>query len=220
MTRYTSKLLTLADLSSAGALAAAAFAESPPYIEIMPGDATERVAFLQWMFEKNFNFRLDEDCCRCTYDGDLLISFFMFVKPHVRPISMWDMLTSGLVCGFWSYGYSTVHRLLATMNWFEAKEKEIPLHHNIDTTKLIKLERMTVLPSHQGKGVGSFSLGAALKEADELGFYCMLTTQERQNVTFYSRLGFNVVDESKCPVGEGYLNWVMIREPTMVVDSE
>ena len=78
---------------------------------------------------------------------------------------------------------------------------------------MIRLERMTVLPEYQGKGVGTFALSKALQEADELGMPCILGTQERRNVVFYSRLGFKVVDEAKVPIGNGYTNWIMIREP-------
>ena len=78
---------------------------------------------------------------------------------------------------------------------------------------MIRLERMTVLPSYQGKGVGTASLSNALEDADKLGLVCILGTQETRNVTFYSRLGFKVVDESHCPVGDGFKNWMMIREP-------
>ena len=72
---------------------------------------------------------------------------------------------------------------------------------------------MAVLPSYQGKGVGTFSLRAALKEADLLSLPVILGTQERRNVHFYQELGFEVVDEAKVPIGKGYMNWIMIREP-------
>jgi hypothetical protein len=32
-------------------------------------------------------------------------------------------------------------------------------------------------------------------------------------VRFYEKLGFVVVDDCTCPVGPGYRNWTMIREP-------
>jgi GNAT superfamily N-acetyltransferase len=211
----SSKLLTSSKLPEAAALAAAAFANSPCYREIMPGDSNDRIEFLKWMFEKNFYLRIDDDCCRCTYDGEKLICFFMFTKPGTRHPSFCDMLKVGLFTGLWSYGYSAVQRLLSTKSWFEEKERIILEERaaNSLSTDMIRLERMTVLPTYQGKGVGSSALGKAIREADQLGHPCILATQERINVTFYKRLGFQVVDESCVPIGQGYTNWMMIREP-------
>ena len=173
----------------------------------MPGSVQERVVFLDWMFAKNFLLRLDADCCRCTYNGQQLVCFFMFTKPG------WH--AKGWVGGrLFAYGYSAVNRLLDTKNWFEKKERDILDARSAQSlgTEMIRLERMTVLPAFQGQGIGSSSLGKALKEADDLGLPCILGTQEEQNVRFYQKLGFEVVDESLVPVGKGYTNWMMVRE--------
>lgn len=204
--------LTPSELPKAAALAAAAFTDTPCYNQIMPcnnNDILKQTTFLAWLFEKNFQLRLNDDCYRCTYDANKLISFFMFTKPDVRHPTCCDMLKVGLILGLWRYGFGVVRRLLATKSWFETKELEL---FGERTGTMIRLERMTVLPEYQGKGVGSFALKAALEEADALGLACILATQERRNVIFYTRLGFKVVDESQVPIGEGYENWFMIRE--------
>ena len=208
------RLLTANRLPEASGLAALAFAQSPCYVEIMPGSVQERVVFLDWMFSKNFLLRLDADCCRCTYNGQQLVCFFMFTKPGTRHPSLCDMLRVGLVAGLFAYGYSAVNRLLDTKNWFEKKERDILDARSAQSlgTEMIRLERMTVLPAFQGQGIGSSSLGKALKEADDLGLPCILGTQEEQNVRFYQKLGFEVVDESMVPIGNGYTNWMMVRE--------
>ena len=38
-------------------------------------------------------------------------------------------------------------------------------------------------------------------------------TQEERNVRFYRRLGFVVIADEICPLGDGYRNWMMLREP-------
>jgi len=78
---------------------------------------------------------------------------------------------------------------------------------------MVRLNRMTVLPEYQGKGVGTHALSSALEEADQEGLSVVLATQERRNVVFYKRLGFKVVDESHVDIGKGYTNWMMLREP-------
>ena len=210
------KYLTTTNLEDAALLAATAFAKTPCYVEILPGDEKERILFLKWLFEKNFLLRMDKQCCRCTYDGNKLVSFFMFTLPDIRHPNFCDMLRVGLISGLWSYGFSTVNPMLATKNWMEEKEQEVLTNLKRKNTKMIRLERMTVLPSYQGKGVGTASLREALTEADKLGLPCILGTQESRNVTFYGRLGFKIVDECHCPVGNGYKNWMMIREPKVV----
>ena len=206
------KYLTPSDLEEASSLAAAAFAKAPCYVEMLPGNEGERVDFLKWLFKKNFMLRMDKQCCRCAFDGNKLVSFFMFTLPSIRHPNFCDMLKVGLISGLWSYGYGVVIRMLAIKNWFEEKEIVILKELNKDR-QIIRLERMTVLPSYQGKGVGTASLSKALEDADKMGLACILATQETRNVRFYRRLGFKVVDESHCPVGDGFKNWVMIREP-------
>ena len=68
------KYLTTTNLEDAALLAATAFAKTPCYVEILPGDEKERILFLKWLFEKNFLLRMDKECCRCTYDGNKLVS--------------------------------------------------------------------------------------------------------------------------------------------------
>lgn len=142
----------------------------------------------------------------------------MLTPPSVRHPTLWTMLRVGLLQGLVSYGFGTVRRLLQTKTWFENKEREI-----LGSREAIKLERMTVLPEMQGRGVGTFSLSTALDEADRglLGrdrrtgrpLPCVLATQDRRNLVFYGRLGFEVVDESQVVIGgKEYTNWMMIRE--------
>ena len=105
MNAYRLTTLSHTDLPDAAALAAAAFSDAPCYNEILPdSDIIQRTAFLSWLFEKNFTLRLEEDCCRCTYDGDKLVSFFMFTKPDVRHPTCCDMLRVGLITGAVKYG--------------------------------------------------------------------------------------------------------------------
>ena len=209
--RVSSNLAT-ENITQAAILAAAAFADTPSYKD-MCGDSSlsERRAFLAWLFKKNFELRSNHKAFRCTYDDNRLISFFMFTPPGSPDPTLCDMICAGLVTGLWTYGLTTVKRLLATKSWFENREREI-LGKRYGT--LIRLERMAVLPEYQGKGVGSFALSAALREADVSGLACILGTQENRNVIFYKRLGFEIVDESMVSIdGSSYTNWFMIREP-------
>ena len=98
-----------------------------------------------------------------------------------------------------------MRRLLATKDYFEASERRVL---GARAGKVSRLNRLTVLPARQGQGVGSTALAAALRDVDAP---VMLETQDARNVAFYERLGFAVVDEDTCPIGE-YHTWSMLRE--------
>jgi GNAT superfamily N-acetyltransferase len=138
----------------------------------------------------------------------------MFVTPDIPHPSMWDMIRVGILKAVWLFGFAPVRRLLQTKDWYEAKEIEI---FGARVHDMVRLERMTVLPKHQGKGMGSQALKTALDEADSNGVAVFLATQEERNVVFYSRLGFEVADESFFEPGSPHTpikNWFMIREPS------
>eukprot|EP00602_Paraphysomonas_sp_CaronLab_P005106 CAMPEP_0185035016 /NCGR_PEP_ID=MMETSP1103-20130426/25657_1 /TAXON_ID=36769 /ORGANISM="Paraphysomonas bandaiensis, Strain Caron Lab Isolate" /LENGTH=106 /DNA_ID=CAMNT_0027571915 /DNA_START=420 /DNA_END=740 /DNA_ORIENTATION=- len=84
----------------------------------------------------------------------------------------------------------------------------------------LELQRMSVKPAFQGKGVGTHCLRQALQEADDAGYFVILSTQKSVNVSFYERLGFLTVRESDfTPCGNGsgeaYHNWFMVRSPQL-----
>jgi GNAT superfamily N-acetyltransferase len=174
----TFTLLPSSDLVAAAELAADAFARSPSYVNICQSPGAPRVAFLTWLFERNFWLRVETtDACRCTYDSTTgqLVAFFMFVKPEVRDPTAWDMISAGLLSfKLLSFGMGTLSRLLQSKSWFEAKEAEV-LGDRISSA--IRIERMAVRESCQGRGIGSRTLREALKEADALQAPCILTTQ-------------------------------------------
>ena len=201
--------LTPNDLAAAASLTSHAFFSSPSYKAIVPDDQ-QRGAFLQWLFERNYWLRLGSHSGYCVFDREELVMFFMLEMPDLPRLSLWDMLRAGLAMGFLLHGVGAMRRLLETKAWFEAREREA-LGERAGT--VARIERVTVLPDRQGQGVGSAALRAALREADEMGLAVFLATQEERNVRFYARLGFEVIVDEVCPIGEGYRSWMMLREP-------
>ena len=187
-------------LAAAASLTSGAFQNTPSYREIVP-DPSQRAAFLPWLFERNFWLRLDSDSAYCVFDGDVLVMFFMLEKPGLPSLTLWQMLRAGLAAGYFIHGVGSMRRLLGTKAWFEAKEREV-LGERAGT--VARLERVTVLPDRQGQGIGSAALRAALQKTDMLGLAVLL---------FYRRLGFEVISDEVCPIGDGYRNWMMLREP-------
>eukprot|EP00435_Cladocopium_sp_Y103_P011346 s1042_g2.t4 len=129
----------------------------------------------------------------------------MFVPPDTPDVSFWQMLQAGILKLPLIFGPSALRRLLQAK---AVEEGEI----NVDGA--YKLERMVVEPSAQGKGIGTRALQLALTESDASGHPVLLTTNEERNVTFYQRLGFEVIREANRELGgDSYSVWVMVRHP-------
>jgi predicted N-acetyltransferase YhbS len=59
-----------------------------------------------------------------------------------------------------------------------------------------RLGPVGVLPSHQGKGIGTTLLNRFCKEVDACLTPVYLETDTDKNVRFYERFGFQVVEET------------------------
>jgi ribosomal protein S18 acetylase RimI-like enzyme len=75
------------------------------------------------------------------------------------------------------------------------------------------LEVLGVRPEAQGLGVGTQLLGLGLARAERAGLPCYLETARRQNVGYYARFGFEVVDDALALVPSGPTHWAMWRPP-------
>ena len=75
------------------------------------------------------------------------------------------------------------------------------------------LNNMAVAEELRGTGIGTKVLENQLKSAiDPSGFPAILMTQRAENVKFYRRLGFEIVEESTIGTGKyAFTNWCMIR---------
>ena len=206
------------DLAAAVSLSAAAFQNTSSYAAIVPDDDA-RKQFLAWLFERNYQFALEHGVARVV-ECDVqrrgyaslnvrreIVGFYLFERPGTPSPSLLVLVRWGFLGFPFRFGLGATARLLRLKSWFEAKEREI-----VGDREIAKLERVTVLPARQGRGVGSAALAAAMREADAEKLAVLLFTQEERNVRFYAKLGFEVVADEICPVGD-FRNWAMIREP-------
>ncbi len=89
--------------------------------------------------------------------------------------------------------------MLAALEPFEARRRElVPEAH-------FYLEAIGVHPRSQGRGLGAALLQPVLDEASKKGVPVYLETETADNVDFYARRGFRVVEEhlagdTGCPI--------------------
>ena len=66
-------------------------------------------------------------------------------------------------------------------------------------------------PAAQGRGLGSAMMAPVLEQCDRDGVGAYLESSKEQNLDFYARHGFRVIDERRLPRGPRL--WPMWREP-------
>ncbi len=69
-----------------------------------------------------------------------------------------------------------------------------------------------VKPSHQRQGIGTALLRPGLARADREDCACYLETGTPENVSFYEKLGFRILEEADLPQPPIHL-WLMRRDP-------
>ena len=186
--------LNLDEVDEAAHLMAAAFLYSPVYIYIFEGlDAEKRQEALFWLFNRNIYLRLSSS--RCAFDeiSGKMVCCYMLHGSDDKNISIWSMLTNGILTLPFLYGLKAFTRLLEVKAYHERLDDGLRKTRIINTKKYITLERMVVSPTVQGHGIGSKCLHDGLIEAQRSGVDVYLTTQEIRNISFYSRLGFVVI---------------------------
>lgn len=202
-------------LKEAAALAATAYAYSPSYLYIH-GDLTleDRVSALTYLFERSLHLGAVAGTTRMygvVEKGDArlssrrLVAFVLF-RPVGAKAGLLRMVRYGVLGVVLKGGVASLPRLLEAAGVADSQ-----LARGADgSPSAHALERMVVLPSRQGRGVGTWLLRGALKAEGEVRgeSRTVLCTQEERNVSFYRKSGFHVVLEE---VAYGVQHWVMAR---------
>ena len=76
------------------------------------------------------------------------------------------------------------------------------------------LEVLSVRPEHQRQGLGSRLVTPILERADRDGLACYLETADPDNVDFYQRFGFDIVDPALEVIAGGPTLTTMRRAAT------
>lgn len=198
-------------VEEAAELIADAFLDWPTYCHIYQElEDEDRREALVWLFTKNLMLQLHNETstsgmARCAFvrkpgHPPKMICFFLLATPDMdNYISGWTILKTGILWFPLKFGFRSFSRLLQA----DKKVKELKRRflqsqgENLQNrNRYCTLERMTVHPSMQGRGVGSHFLRMALEEIRR-NYGCLLQTRKEINVGFYSRLGFQVVNNGE-----------------------
>ena len=208
---HLSKLeyLRFDQVEEAAELMTDAFLDWPTYCFIYEGmEENERREALKWLFIRNLTLQLQNEStasgmARCAFlrkpdQPPKMVCFFLLATPAMQNyISAWTIIKTGILWFPLKFGFRSFGRLLAADKQVKELKKRFldSQGENLrERNRYCTLERMTVHPSMQGRGVGSHYLKLALEEIRR-DFGCLLQTRKEKNVRFYSRLGFQVVNQ-------------------------
>ena len=207
--------LMLTDFDRATDLLIEAFYDNPAHVYIyMSSDESNRLKAIDWAFRRNLNLQaaVGESFALVESDkppGEREIKQMAFWHPpNSDSISIMSMVKEGLLTMPFRFGWRIFKRVLEVTEEFDAIKDRVtaknPMWH---------LNNMVVAKELRGTGIGSKVLKNQFESAiNPSGFPAILMTQREANVTFYRRLGFEVVEESTVGSGEyAFTNWCMVR---------
>jgi GNAT superfamily N-acetyltransferase len=198
-------------VEEAAGLMAEAFLDWPTYCFIFEGmEEEERRIALKWLFIKNLTIQLQNESsasgmARCAFirkpgQPPRMVCSFLLAKPSVdNYISTWTIVKAGILWFPLKFGFRSFGRLLQADSQVKALKKrflDAQGENLIERTRYCTLERMTVHPSMQGRGVGSYYLKLAMGEIRR-DYGCLLQTRKELNVRFYEKLGFQVSNKDE-----------------------
>lgn len=126
----------------------------------------------------------------------------VWLGPERPLISTWGMLRSGLYRAPWIQGLAGLGRMLEYSSQWETWHHQEPKRH-------LYLMLLGIDPPLQRQGWGSRLITPVLKEADAGGLTCYLETQSENNLDFYRKYGFKIVQTGRSRIGD--VHWAMRR---------
>lgn len=137
-----------------------------------------------------------------------IIGVFSLLPPNGVKSEFRDYFKIGLPRFIMNFGFSA----LRTMLKMDSLNKQL-LTNAIGTNDYYYLSMVAIKANYQGSGIGSYMIDDCLQKLRSINRICHivgLTTQLPENVTFYTRLGFQKLDEREIQLKKGcYYNYNM-----------
>lgn len=218
MTDLTLVELTPADFTIASFLLAEAFFDNPSHIYIFPDQST-RFRALQWALKINLDLNLNQPDSNghsfalvetAKLPGTRQIKAMGFwnpPNPSSETISLLSQVRTGWLTIPLRYGWKVWQRLTEVMSSMEKIKKTVTRDNPV-----WYLNNMVVAKKLRGNSLGTQLLQTQIQSVvAPSGFPAILMTQKVDNVHFYERLGFEIVDQSIIGKGNNaFNNWCLI----------
>lgn len=200
-------VLTQRDRSAAADLLTEAFFDNPAHTYIYPDPATRR-PLLRWLMYTNLGAQLTVgQGFGERGPDDRLAAMAFWHAPGAPQVSLLQLARFGFLAMPFRQGWSRFARMTAMVEEVETRRLV-----GLGGRESWYLNNMVVDSAHRGLGIGSRVLRRQLVDVvSPSGRPASLTTQKLENVSFYRRLGFEVVDDGMVGEGAGaFRNWIMI----------
>jgi len=130
-----------------------------------------------------------------------------WVSDKYANMTMWHMLLSGALPYGSKMGKETLRNLSTVNRYIRPRRRSL-----MKNKPYMYLVIIGISSAAQGNGFGSKIIDAIKEESSRKGFYIYLETEKEENVVFYEKHGFNVVEridleELNVPM------WLMERKP-------
>ncbi|HEV8064833.1 MAG TPA: GNAT family N-acetyltransferase [Acidimicrobiales bacterium] len=198
------RIWTAKEFSEAGVVAARAF-HNDPFFEFLAPRPLQRARGLSVFWRSQISTLGDRGAVYGARQPDgRLVGVAAWVKPGGYPLPVPAQLRQG-VGALWAL-YQRPRALADGSKYLLAIDKaHIKVPHWY-------LELLVVDPSVQRSGIGGRLQETEMRTADEEGLPCYLETQNEDNLPYYRRFGYEVVEELT-PVRNGPSLWTMSRSP-------
>ena len=181
---------------------ARAFQNDPLLKYLVPDDA-RRVRLLPSFFSLVVRY-----CLRYgeVYTNETLEGVACWLAPGNTMPTIGRMLRIGVHVSPLQFGWAGLRRFMAVAAYTDA------IHMRVAWGQHWYLWALGVDPSYQGRGIGGVLIQPVLARANATRLPCYLETENKRNVAFYQKYGFEVISEGEVPNG-GLRVWAMLREP-------
>ena len=193
---------------SAADLLAQAFFSNPAHIYICR-DPAKRIAQLEWLLGGNLRLQPDLSASFCIAQGPIVEAMGFFTRPHAPEIGILAKIRAGILAAPFRLGFQGARRLLEATGEIDRQRDRA-----LGNQPIWYLNNMAVREKLRGQGVGGRMLNEPLRALAEQDpeAVAALATQRSENVTFYRRLGFEVISDETIGTGaDSFRNWIMRR---------
>jgi GNAT superfamily N-acetyltransferase len=187
-------------IEDAGAVLGRAFHTNPGFVWALPDEAS-RPRKLTWFMRTGAKIGHRHGEIYTT--PGKVEGAAIWLPPGKTTLSLGQLLGGGFLAAPLRWGLGPFMKFMSVMNHFEHLHKQaMPGDHWY-------LFILGVDPPRQGQGIGSSLIAPVLRRADESRLPCYLETDKPEDVVFYEKHGFQVLE--KLTVKDSPPLWTMQR---------